>query len=174
MADARVPRHRRLLRHYATPHCPGCGFDLHGLPPTGNCPECGTAYDPESCAAMRRGPEALPSIAFVLGPMFIGGLLALASFVAVTNASWPGPQEEAALIAISFAGFLCASAGVTMTCWRGIRLVLAVVAAQPPKREESPRRRVLGWLGTGALAIVGLLAFGCTVLGLIVAASCLV
>ena len=35
MSAARTPRHLKLLRAYETPHCPGCGFDLHGLPATG-------------------------------------------------------------------------------------------------------------------------------------------
>lgn len=27
-------------------HCPGCGYQLEGLPPAGTCPECGRGYDP--------------------------------------------------------------------------------------------------------------------------------
>ena len=174
MSAARTPRHLQLLRPYETPHCPGCGFDLHGLPATGTCPECGTAYDPAKCAAMRRGPEVLPAIAYVFGPVFIGGLVAIASSITVAMPMGVPGGSEVAPFVIAGAGFLGASVGTMFTCWRGIVLVKAVSAAQPAAREESSRMRALGCLGTGVFAIVGILALGCTALGVFIAGACLV
>jgi hypothetical protein len=176
MSAARTPRHLKLLRAYETPHCPGCGFDLHGLPAAGTCPECGTAFDPAKCAAMRRGPEVLPAIAFVFGPLFIGALVALPSFMGfVAPFNLIGePAGEVGAFVFAGVGYFGVSVGTMFTCWRGIVLVQAVLAAQPAAREESARSRVLGCLGTGVLGVVGVLALGCTVLGVFIAGACLV
>jgi hypothetical protein len=173
MAEKPARKSHRLLRAYETPHCPGCAFELKGLPPQGTCPECGCGYDAASCAALRRGPEVLPAIAHVFGPAFLGGLIAAAT-VATSMTSSMAYANERTVLLLGWTAFIGLCAGVTLTCWRGIVLLQAILEAQPASIEESPRARILGCAGTGLLGIVGVVSFACTVLGTVVATACLV
>lgn len=172
MAEKPARKSHRLLRAYDTPHCPGCAFELKGLPASGACPECGGAYDPESCAALRRGPEVLPAIAHLFGPAFLGGLIAAAT-VATSMTSSMAYANERTVLLLGWTAFIGLCAGVTLSCWRGVVLVQAILEAQPTAVEESPRARILGCVGTGLLGMVGVVSLACTVLGTVVAAACL-
>ena len=173
MAEKPARKSHRLLRAYDTPHCPGCAFELKGLPPQGTCPECGCGYDAASCAALRRGPEVLPAIAHVFGPAFLGGLIAAATVATSMTSSMAYANERTVLLLV-WTAFIGLCAGVTLTCWRGIVLLQAILEAQPASIEESPRARILGCAATGLLGIVGVVSFACTVLGTVVATACLV
>ena len=172
MAEKPARKSHRLLRAYDTPHCPGCAFELKGLPPQGTCPECGCGYDAASCAALRRGPEVLPAIAHVFGPAFLGGLIAAAT-VATSMTSSMAYANERTVLLLGWTAFIGLCAGVTLSCWRGVVLVQAILEAQPTAVEESPRARILGCVGTGLLGMVGVVSLACTVLGTVVAAACL-
>jgi hypothetical protein len=61
--------------------CPDCGYDLRGLP-SGQCPECGRAFDPSDPASYLGRPlsgrtllvEAVVAIVLLLGVLLLGWL----------------------------------------------------------------------------------------------------
>ena len=62
IARTRIDRRRRQTQDLDFMVCPDCGYRLTGLPPIGNCPECGESYSPEMLRAawsIKYGPESL-------------------------------------------------------------------------------------------------------------------
>ena len=69
---SKVPRtHSGYFRAHPTPMCDECGFVLEGLPPEGNCPECGTPFTLESSARLRRPPTIGRALFDALGPWML-------------------------------------------------------------------------------------------------------
>lgn len=63
--------------------CDQCGYSLKGLPGRGVCPECGTAYTPESAARLKPWPSAMMICLRMGWP--IAGLLVAGSLVGLGN-----------------------------------------------------------------------------------------
>jgi hypothetical protein len=63
-----------IFTQRAEPHCHHCGFALQGLPSAGNCPECGTAYDPLNSYRLHHAPSAYQSIAYLARPLYYGAV----------------------------------------------------------------------------------------------------
>ncbi len=77
-AGIKVPH---IFTQRAEPHCHHCGFALQGLPSAGNCPECGTAYDPLNSYRLHHAPSAYQSIAYLGRPPLYGLLVTAAGIV---------------------------------------------------------------------------------------------
>ena len=130
--------------------CPGCRFALKGLPEHGRCPECGFIYDPQS--VYRTAPPGALRVALHLAlPLCIAAIALLLGSVTIATGN----------IMVSAAApilGLVVCLGLAWTSWRVINLIEAFAQGSPRIAEEQPSHRVLGCLGSGVAAIVGVLS----------------
>jgi hypothetical protein len=148
MADERV--HHPLFARSGGAACPACRFLLTGLPAQGTCPECGSAYDPDS--VYRSQPPSAARIALHLAlPLAVAAAACLAC--ALTLGSAPSLIDTVALVP-AFAA-CCAFAWAS---WRAINLIEALALGGSRSTTELPSHRILGCLGSGLAAIVGVIS----------------
>jgi hypothetical protein len=140
---SKVPRtHSGYFREHPTPMCDECGFALEGLPPEGNCPECGTPFTLESSARLRRPPTVAWALLDALGPWL---LLPLALGLLIPSIpAIPLPIAAIACVALVF-----------MLALRSARYLSALQQETLPRRTQERHGMVAAsTLVIGCLGIV--------------------
>lgn len=66
-----------IFRPRADPHCRHCGFTLQGLADRGQCPECGTEYDPGNRHWLLESPTVSDTVGHFAGIVVLGLLASL-------------------------------------------------------------------------------------------------
>lgn len=164
------PKHpserRRVFPERSAPACAECGFDLQGLPASGNCPECGVVYDPRG--ALRLGlPVGPRGFARSLGAPWIFLAVVIVTVVA-TIAIGATPGLDFRFISLLVCGLV--PLGVLLLIaliaagHRLVRVVNAVVdETLPARRARATPARV----GFGLLRALGVLMITVGILGLL-------
>lgn len=72
MSATDVPK---IFKPRADPHCRHCGFSLKGLADHGQCPECGTDYDPSNTHTLYEVPSTYACISHLGRPVLYSALV---------------------------------------------------------------------------------------------------
>jgi hypothetical protein len=136
----------------AEPHCRHCAFALLGLPASGTCPECGTAYDPSNSYTLCNAPTALQSVAYLGRPLLYSVLASIAGII-----FFPPVSAVAIPVAIAWTGWNIHVYRETMRT-RVLPLGMAVApGVRPLGIAASIAAKLL--VGAGALLTVGAIVF---------------
>jgi hypothetical protein len=127
----------RFRENYAISFCPGCTYELKGLPPAGRCPECGRHYDrsmlwvPITVSSREPTFSIVPVIALVLLvcclrtlALVLLAIIAIAWLVRVLVPRW-NPRRQIRGIYLDSQGFCIGRPDqvASLVKWREIRRV---------------------------------------------------
>ena len=119
-------------------HCRHCAFSLAGLPDHGNCPECGTAYDPSNSHHLLQAPGVTATLGY---------------FAAVIGLGF-----AATIVSIVFIPFLCIVTIPGTLIWLGRRLHVYRRTMHnrvlPPGMSVPPGTRTLGMAAEVLAALI--------------------
>lgn len=109
-----------------------CGYQLAGLPPSGACPECGKAYDPQHIA-LRHAPTTLNIV------MRFGWPLALYATSTALGLALLGAADDLAI------GLLSLATGSLLACFLNVPLQIWLIRRKYGKPVQGIANRYVGW-----------------------------
>ncbi len=130
--------------------CTSCGYNLHGVPPDGRCPECGAVIGPSLRRVLIRfsHPRWVSDLRKGLSLLLFGPLLGLASWLLLALTDIVGRVGHDVLTMLTAVGFvLCSSSALGMF----IAGVMLLSLSEPRELPETPGRWVRiafrwGWI----------------------------
>ncbi|MEY2794528.1 MAG: hypothetical protein RIR10_244 [Planctomycetota bacterium] len=154
-----MPESPKFIERYTCalpePHCDHCGFALKGLGERGNCPECGTDFDPQTVTVPRR-MRRLRVVGYVLLPLAIAVIwfIALVLWLFIEPEWDPQPLLAVALLLpVPLAG--------AWLGYRATRLTPVVFGRCMPRRRAQSTAAVLA---SGLCLAIGFFMMFCGVL----------
>ncbi|MFM1869249.1 MAG: hypothetical protein RL591_2657 [Planctomycetota bacterium] len=144
-----MPESPKFIERYTSalpePHCDHCGFALQGhleghvegLGARGNCPECGTDFDPQSVTIARR-IRRLRVVGYLTLPFGVAVLFLLLLIIAANV--WSGPELGPLSAALLFVPVPLAGAWLG---YRATRLTPVVFGRCMPRRRAQSTAAVL-------------------------------